>query len=133
MVASREASKVEQANHLWREREVAIPLDQTGQEGGYSSDPALMVTIKQLPSYLQPVGMLMANMVAPGEEVKLLEKRGFNALYHATSMMLAVSVIFLRKFFKCCIYFLSSLFPSVKRYSGHLGLPRLPKAPLAIS
>ena len=58
-----------------------------------------MATIKQLSSYLEPVVMLMANMVAPSEEDKLWEKWGFDALSQATSMMLATSVIFLSKFF----------------------------------
>ena len=43
--------------------------------------------------------MLMVNMVDLSEEDKLREKRGFDAFSQATSMMLAVSLIFLRKFF----------------------------------
>ena len=42
---------------------------------------------------------LMVNMVASVEEDKLLEKRGFDALSQATSMILAISLILLRKVF----------------------------------
>ena len=42
---------------------------------------------------------LMANMVAPSEEDKLQEKKGFDALSYTTSIIMAVSVIFLRNFF----------------------------------
>ena len=56
-----------------------------------------MATIKQLSSHLQSVVTLMANMVASGEEDKLWEKWGFDALSQATSMMLEISIIFLRK------------------------------------
>ena len=41
----------------------------------------------------------MANMVTPSKEDKLLEKQGFDVLSQATSMMLAISFIFLRKVF----------------------------------
>ena len=46
IAASREAARVEQANCLRREREVAILLDPIGQEGGYTPDPALVAAIK---------------------------------------------------------------------------------------
>ena len=65
LVASREAARVE-ASHL--RRKVAIPLDLTSQEGGYTPDPSLMATSKQLLSHLQPAVMLMANMVSPGKK-----------------------------------------------------------------
>ena len=54
-----------------------------------------MEAIKQLPSHLQPVVKLMTNMVASDKEDKLREKQGWDELSQATSMMLAVSVIFL--------------------------------------
>ena len=41
----------------------------------------------------------MVNMVASTEEDKLWEKRGFDVLSQATSMILAVSLILLTKFF----------------------------------
>ena len=72
----------------------------------------------------------MANMVAPSEEEKLWEKRGFDSLSQAISIMLAVSVIFLSKFFY--VLYLSSLIPlflSADHYRGHLGIPGLPEAP----
>ena len=99
MGASREAARLEQANRPRREIEVAIPLDRTSQEGGYNSDPTLVAAIKQLPSHLQLVVTLMANMVTLDKEEKLLEKWGWGALSQVTNMMLAVSIIFLRKFF----------------------------------
>ena len=44
--ASWEAARIEQANRLRREREVAIPLDLVGLEGGYTPNPVLMEAIK---------------------------------------------------------------------------------------
>ena len=98
MAAAREAARAE-AGRQRRDREVAIPLDLSGHEGGYTPDPNVMATIKWLPSHLQLVVTLMANMVAPAKEDKLREKRGFNALSQATSMILVVSLILLIKFF----------------------------------
>ena len=95
LVGSSEAAKVE-ASRL--RRNVAIPLDLTSQEGGYTLDPSMMSTIKQLPSHLQLVVTLIAIMVSQGKEDRLQEKRGLDVLSQATSMILVVSVIFLRKF-----------------------------------
>ena len=98
MEAAREVARAE-ANYQRRKRGVAIPLDLPGQEGGYTPDLDVMATIKWLPSHLQSVVTLMVNMVAPTEEDKLWEKRGFDALSQATIMILAVSLILLTKFF----------------------------------
>ena len=46
IAASQEAAKVEQANCLRKKREVAIPMDPTDQEGGYTPDLALEAAIK---------------------------------------------------------------------------------------
>ena len=47
---------------------------------GYTSNHELVEVIKQLPGYLQLVVTLMATMVPPTEESKLLEKSGREAL-----------------------------------------------------
>ena len=82
-----------------RPREVEIPLEQPNQEGHYTPNPDVMAAIKQLPPYLQSVVTLMANMVAPSEEERLWEKKGFNAFAQSTGMILAVSLILFRIFF----------------------------------
>ena len=56
-----------------------------------------MAMIKWLSSHLQPVVTLMENMVAQAEEDKLRKKSGFDALSQVTNMILAVSLILLRK------------------------------------
>ena len=52
MAASWEMARVEQANRLQREIEVAMPLDPTGQEGGCTPDLKLVAAIKQFHSHL---------------------------------------------------------------------------------
>ena len=59
-----------------------------------------METMKRLPGYLQPVVTLMVTMVPPGEESRLGEKRGREALDQGTSMVLLVSVPFPQYFAK---------------------------------
>ena len=98
MATAREAAKVK-ASRQRKKREVAIPLVLFGQKGGYTPDLDVMATIKRLSSHMQPMVTLMANMVAPTEEDKLREKKGFDALYQATNMILSVSLILIRKFF----------------------------------
>ena len=51
-----------------------------------------MTTIRQLPSYLQPVVTLMENMVPPSKESRMRDKRGKNAFEQATSMIMVVSI-----------------------------------------
>ena len=58
-----------------------------------------MATIRQLPPHLQLVVTLMVNMVPPSEVDRLQEKRGNDALSHSTNMILAVSLILVRKIF----------------------------------
>ena len=54
MAAAREAARAE-AGRQRKEREVAIPLDLSSQEGGYTPNPDMMAKIKRLPSHLQSV------------------------------------------------------------------------------
>ena len=75
IVASWEVARIEQANRLQKKRMVAISLDPASQEGCYTLDPALVAAIKQLPSHLQLVVMLMTNMVTQDEEDRLREKQ----------------------------------------------------------
>ena len=113
MAASRAVTRVEET-HVRRLREVVFPLKQLGQEGDYTPDPDVMATIRQLPSSLQPVVTLMANMVPPSEEDKLWEKRRKDALAQSTSVILAVSPSFLRKFLE--VLYLSSFTISFSFY-----------------
>ena len=59
-----------------------------------------MVTIRQLPPYMQLVVTIMANMVPLSEDSKIRDKRGKEALTQSTSMIMVVSIISLfNKFF----------------------------------
>ena len=62
-------------------------------EEGYTPNPEVAKVVKRLPRYLQPVVTLMATMVPPTEENKLRDKKGWEALAQATSMVLMVSIL----------------------------------------
>ena len=66
--------------------------EQPGLEGGSTPDPDVMATIRQLPSYLQPIVTLMTNMVPTNEEDKTRDKRGKEAFAQSTSMIMVVSI-----------------------------------------
>ena len=63
-------------------------------EEGYTLDVNIAEAVKKLPGYLQPVVTLMATMVPLSEESKMQEKRDWEALAQATSMMHMVSTPF---------------------------------------
>ena len=79
MVASQVTTR-EEEGHQRRRREVVDCSEQRALEGAAAVDADVTTTIRQLPSYLQPMVMLMANMVSPSEEGKMREKRGKDAL-----------------------------------------------------
>ena len=70
-----------------------ITASQPGVQEGYTSDPEVAEVVKRLPGYLQPMVTLIATMVPPTEERRLQEKRGWEALTQATSMVLMVSIL----------------------------------------
>ena len=80
MVATRVAAREALAEQVGLYRRTEIMASQPGVPKGYTLDPELSKVVKQLPGYLQPVVTLMAMMVPPTEESKLLEKRGREAL-----------------------------------------------------
>ena len=61
-------------------KEDVATSEQPDSEGGPAADTNVSAAIKQLPSHLQSMVMLMANMVPPYKESKMREKRGKNAL-----------------------------------------------------
>ena len=79
MAASRVVARAEEG-HQHRQREIVASSEQPGQKDGYTPDPEVMTTIRQLLPYLQLVVTLMANMVPPNEEYKLQDKREKEAL-----------------------------------------------------
>ena len=93
MVVSWGAAREAQAEHEQLERLTEIAATQSGVEKGYTPDAGIVEAVKRLPGYLQPVVTLMATMVLLSEESKMPEKRGWEALAQATSMMLMVSMI----------------------------------------
>ena len=115
MAASRAATRVEEDRQRSR-REKAIPSELPSQEGDYTPNPNVMVTIWQLPPYLQLVVTLMVNMVPASEEDRLQEKRGKKALAQSTSMITVVSFISLSKSFK--VLYISSLTIFLSCYRG---------------
>ena len=58
-----------------------------------------MMTIRQLPPYLQLVVTLMENMVPLYEEDRLKDKKGKEALTQSTSMIIVVSFKLFLEFF----------------------------------
>ena len=70
-----------------------IVASQPGVQEGYTPDPEVAEVVKRLLRYLQPVVTLMATMVPLIEESRLREKRGQEALAHAISMVLMVSIL----------------------------------------
>ena len=76
-------------------RRTKIMASQPGVLEGYTPDLKLAEVVKKLYGYLQPVVTLMATMVPPTEESKLLEKKGREALNQGTSMVLMVGALFL--------------------------------------
>ena len=90
MAASRAATRVEEGRQR-RQREIVTPSEQPGQERGYTFDPEVMATIRQLPSYLQLVVTLMDNIVPSSEEDKLRDKRGNEVFAQSTIMIMVVS------------------------------------------
>ena len=68
MATSRAAARAEEGRQR-RQREIAIPSEQPGHEGDYTSDPNVMTTIRQLLLYLQSVVTLMANMAPQARRI----------------------------------------------------------------
>ena len=93
MATSRGTAREAQAEQVVLERRTEIAASQLGVHEGHTLDPEVAEIIKRLPGYLQPVVTLMATMVPPTEESKLQEKRGWEALAQATSMVLMVSIL----------------------------------------
>ena len=97
-----------------RGREVVASSEQPNSEGGAAADVYVTTAIRQLPSYLQLMVTLMANMVFPHEESKMREKRGNDTFEQVASMMMAVSITYsLDKIFlsvACSYSFFISLF-----------------------
>ena len=77
MVASRSAAREEES----RQRRQREAIDSSEQwESSTASDADLASTIGQLPSHLQPMATLLAKMVSPSIEGRIMEKRGNDAL-----------------------------------------------------
>ena len=94
MAATRGAVREALTKQVGLQRRTEIMASQLGVLEGYTLDPELSEVIKQLLEYLQPVVTLMATMVPPTEESKLLEKRDQEGLNQDTSMVLMVSILF---------------------------------------
>ena len=71
-----------------------ITTSQPGVRVRYTPDPKVAEVVKRLQEYLQPVVTLMATMVPSIKESKMHQKRGWEALAQATSMVLMVSALF---------------------------------------
>ena len=75
-------------------RRSKIATSQPSVLEGYTSNPELTEVVKRLPGYLQPVVTLMATMVPPTDERKMREKKGWEAMNQAASMVLMVRAFF---------------------------------------
>ena len=75
------------------ERLKEIATTQPSVEDGYTPNADIAEAIKRLPRYLQPVVTFMATMVLLSKESRMWEKRGWEALAQATSMVLMVSIL----------------------------------------
>ena len=93
MAATRGTAREALAEQVGLQRRMEIMASQPGMLEGYTLDPELSEVIKKLPWYLQLVVTLMATMVPPTEESKLIEKRAQEVLNQGTSMVLMVSTI----------------------------------------
>ena len=93
MVGSRGATREAQAGHMHLERLTEIAATQWGMEERYALDLEIIEAVKRLPGYLQPMVTLMATMVPSSEESKMREKRGWEVLAQANSMVLIVSIL----------------------------------------
>ena len=91
------------------ERLTEIVATQPSVEKGYTPDVGIAEVVKSLPGYLQPVVSLMATMVPSSDENKMRDKKGWEALTQATSMMLMVST---PSILEVCIKCLQVIFPS---------------------
>ena len=75
-------------------RRTEVAASQPGVLKEYTPNLELAKVVKRLRGYLQPVVTLMATMVPPTKESKMREKRGWEALNQAASMVLMVSTFF---------------------------------------
>ena len=92
MVALKGPAREAQAEQVVLERMMEIAATQHGVQEGYTPDPEIAEAVKKLLGYLQPVVALITTMVPPIKESKLREKRGWEELAQATSMVLIVSI-----------------------------------------
>ena len=91
VVVSKGAAREAQVGYMQLERPTEITATQPCMEEGYTPDADITEAVKRLLGYLQPMVTLMAIMVPLFEESKIWEKRSWEALAQATSMMLMVS------------------------------------------
>ena len=117
----------EEEGHQNRRREAVTSSEQQDSKGGVAADADVTMTIRQLPSYLQQMVTLLANMVPPHEESKMREK----TLEQGTSIMIAISTtypldkIFLSVACSVCTFYLFN----TRCYGSGLGSPGLLEAP----